>query len=95
MPLLSWAAGVGGYLLLAIGPVMLAALTMLFIDRNYGGVFFDAGEGGAPLLYEHLAWFFFTGAYMLVLIVASGVISDVCRPSRVSPVQPSRRDARC
>ena len=56
---------------------MLAALTMLFIDRNYGGVFFDAGEGGAPLLYEHLAWFFFTGAYMLVLIVAAGVISDV------------------
>jgi heme/copper-type cytochrome/quinol oxidase subunit 1 len=77
MPLLSWAAGVSGYLLLAIGPVMLAALTMLFIDRNHGGVFFDAGEGGAPLLYEHLAWFFFTGAYMLVLIVAAGVISDV------------------
>ena len=56
---------------------MLAALTMLFIDRNYGGVFFDAGEGGAPLLYEHLAWFFFTGAYMLIVIVAAGVISDV------------------
>ena len=77
VPMLSWAAGVSGYLLLAIGPVMLAALTMLFIDRNYGGAFFDAGEGGAPLLYGHLAWFFFTGAYMLVLIVAAGVISDV------------------
>jgi heme/copper-type cytochrome/quinol oxidase subunit 1 len=77
MPMLSWAAAVGGYLLVAIGPVMLAALTMLFIDRNYDGVFFDAGEGGAPLLYAHLAWFFFTGAYMLILIVASGVVSDV------------------
>ncbi len=77
MPLLSWAAGVGGYLLVVIGPVMLAALTMLFIDRNYDSVFFDAGEGGAPLLYEHLAWFFFTGAYTLIVIVAAGVISDV------------------
>jgi heme/copper-type cytochrome/quinol oxidase subunit 1 len=77
MPLLSWAATVGGYLLLAIGPVMLAALTMLFMDRHYDGVFFDAGEGGAPLLYAHLAWFFFTGAYMLILIVAAGVVSDV------------------
>ena len=77
VPLFSWAAGVSGYLLLVIGPVMLAALTMLFIDRNFGGVFFDSGEGGAPLLYEHLAWFFFTGAYMLVVIVAGGVISDV------------------
>jgi heme/copper-type cytochrome/quinol oxidase subunit 1 len=77
VPLFSWAAGLSGYLLLVIGPVMLAALTMLFIDRHYSGVFFDAGEGGAPLLYEHFAWFFFTGAYMLVLIVAGGVISDV------------------
>jgi cytochrome c oxidase subunit 1 len=77
MPPLSWAAGVSGYVLLAVGPVILAALTMLFIDRNHGGAFFDAGEGGAPLLYEHLAWFFFTGAYMVVVIVAAGVISDV------------------
>ena len=46
VPLFSWAAGVSGYLLLAIGPVMIAALTMLFIDRHYGGVFFDSGEGG-------------------------------------------------
>jgi cytochrome c oxidase subunit 1 len=77
VPLFSWSAGVSGYLLLVTGPVMLAALTMLFIDRHYGGVFFNAGEGGAPLLYEHLSWFFFTGAYMLVLVFAGGVISDV------------------
>ncbi len=77
VPIFTWAAGVSGYLMLVIGPVMLAALTMLFIDRHYGGVFFNAGEGGAPLLYEHLAWFFFTGAYMLVLVFAGGVISDV------------------
>ncbi len=77
VPLFSWASGLSGYLLLVIAPVMLAALTMLFIDRNYSGDFFDPGAGGAALLYEHLAWFFFTGAYMLVLIVAGGVISDV------------------
>jgi cytochrome c oxidase subunit 1 len=77
VPILTWAAGVSGYLILVICPVMLAALTMLFIDRHYGGVFFNAGEGGAPLLYQHLAWFFFTGAYMLVLVFAGGVISDV------------------
>ena len=77
VPLFTWAAGISGYLMLVIGPVMLAALTMLFIDRHYGGVFFNAGEGGAPLLYEHLAWFFFTGVYMMVVVFASGVISDI------------------
>jgi heme/copper-type cytochrome/quinol oxidase subunit 1 len=29
------------------------------------------------LLYEHLSWFFFTGAYMLIVIVAAGAISDI------------------
>jgi cytochrome c oxidase subunit I len=77
VPLFSWAANLCGYLLLVCGPVMLAALVMLFIDRHYGGVFFDPGYGGAPLLYEHLAWFFFTGAFTFIVLFAAGVISDV------------------
>jgi cytochrome c oxidase subunit 1 len=77
VPPFSWAAALSGYLLLVICPVMIAALTMLFIDRHFDGVFFDSAEGGAPLLYQHLAWFFFTGAYVLVVVMASGVISEV------------------
>lgn len=77
LPLFSWAATVIGYLLLVIGPVMVAALVMLEIDRRFDGVFFDPGEGGAPLLYEHFANFFFTGAYMVVLLTAAGAISEI------------------
>jgi cytochrome c oxidase subunit 1 len=77
LPLFSWAATVIGYLLLVIGPVMVAALVMLEIDRRFDGVFFDPGEGGAPLLYEHFANFFFTGAYMIVLLAAAGAISEI------------------
>jgi cytochrome c oxidase subunit I len=77
VPVFTWAANLGGYLLLVCGPVMLGALVMLFIDRNYGGVFFDPGYDGAPLLYQHLAWFFFTGAFAFLFVVAAGVISDV------------------
>ena len=74
-----------GYLLLVIGPVMLAALTMLVIDRHFDGVFFDAGEGGAPLLYEHLTWIFFTGAYAGRLHRAPPARSRrSCRRSRAS-----------
>ena len=73
----SWAATVIGYVLLVPGPVMLAALTMLMIDRHFNGVFFDSGEGGAPILYEHLAWIFFTGTYLIVLLFAGGVISEI------------------
>ncbi len=76
-PIFSWAATVSCWLLLTIGPVLLAALTMLMIDRNYDGVFFADGSGGAPLLWQHLSWIFYSGAYMLVLIFAFAAIAEI------------------
>lgn len=77
LPLFSWAATVIGYLLLVLGPVMVAALVMLEIDRRFDGVFFDPGDGGAPLLYEHFSNLFFTGAYLIVFLAAAGAISEI------------------
>lgn len=76
MPPFTWAATAGGYVLLVVGPAMLGALAMLFIDRNFGGVFFAAGEGGAPLLYQHLAAIFAAGIFAVVALFAAGVISE-------------------
>jgi cytochrome c oxidase subunit I len=75
-PVFSWAATVSCWLMLVIGPVLLAALTMLMIDRNYDGTFFG-GSGGAPLLWQHLSWIFFSGAYVLILIFAFGAIAEI------------------
>jgi cytochrome c oxidase subunit 1 len=86
MPLFSWAAGVIGYVLLVIGPVMLAALTMLMIDRHFSGVFFDSAEGGAPILFEHFSYIFFTGIYVIVLLFAGGVISEILPPLSRKPI---------
>jgi cytochrome c oxidase subunit 1 len=77
LPVFAWAATVSSWLLIVIGPVLLAALTMLMIDRNYDGIFFADGSGGAPLLWQHLSWIFFTGAYMLILIFALGAIAEI------------------
>jgi cytochrome c oxidase subunit 1 len=77
MPVFAWSAAIGSWLLLVIGPVMLAAITMLLIDRNFDGIFFADGSGGAPLLWEHMSWIFFTGAYMLILITALGAIAEI------------------
>jgi cytochrome c oxidase subunit 1 len=77
MPLFTWAAGLIGYLLLVVGPVMLAALVMLMIDRHFSGVFFDSAEGGAPILFEHFSYIFFTGVYVIVVLFAGGVISEI------------------
>ena len=77
LPVFSWAAAVSSWLMVVIGPVLLAALTMLMIDRNYDGIFFADGSGGAPLLWQHLSWIFFTGSYMLILIFAFGAIAEI------------------
>jgi cytochrome c oxidase subunit 1 len=77
LPVFAWAAAVCSWLMVVIGPVLLAALTMLMIDRNYDGIFFADGSGGAPLLWQHLSWIFYTGTYMLVLIFAFGAIAEI------------------
>jgi len=77
LPVFSWAAATGSWLMLVIGPVLLAALTMLEIDRNFDGVFFAGGSGGAPLLWQHMSWIFFTGVYMLILVAALGAIAEI------------------
>jgi heme/copper-type cytochrome/quinol oxidase subunit 1 len=77
LPVFSWAAAVSSWLLLLIGPVMLAAIAMLLIDRNFEGIFFAGDAGGSPLLWQHLSWIFYTGAYMLTLIFALGAIAEI------------------
>ena len=86
MPLFSWAGTVISYLLLLVGPVMLAALAMLTIDRQFDGVFYDAGEGGAPLLYEHLAYLYMTGIYAIVVLFTAGVVSEILPAMARKPI---------
>jgi len=77
LPVFSWAAAISAWLTIAIGAVMLAAIAMLMIDRNFDGVFFAGDAGGAPLLWQHLSWIFYTGAYMLILVFALGAIAEI------------------
>ena len=65
------------YTLLVTATIMLAAIAMLLIDRNFGGTFFVPGDGGAPLLYQHLTSIFLAGAYISVVVAAFGTISEI------------------
>ncbi len=77
LPIFAWAAAISAWLTIAIGAVMLAAITMLMVDRNFEGIFFAGDAGGSPLLWQHLSWIFYTGAYMLILIFALGAIAEI------------------
>lgn len=76
-PIFVWSAAIVAWQMVVIVPIFLAALTMLMIDRQLGGSFFTGGAGGAPLLWQHLSFIFFTGAYMGVAVTMLGAISEV------------------
>ena len=77
LPAFTFSGAVSSWTMIVAGSAMLAALVMLEMERHFGGIFFDPGEGGAPIFYQHLSWIFFTGCYLVFLLPAFGAISEI------------------
>src|SRR4249920_1557873 len=77
MPIMVWTMLVTSVLVLMATPVITSALIMLFIDRNYGGAFFDPRVGGDAILYQNVFWFYSHPAVYVMILPAMGMISDI------------------
>ena len=77
MPVFCWTVMVTAVLQLLATPVLASALVMLYIDRNYGGGFFDPGQGGNAVLWQNVFWFYSHPAVYIMILPGMGIISEV------------------
>jgi cytochrome c oxidase subunit I len=77
MPLFVWTILIYSYMIILAITSLAATLAMLLVDRNFDGTFFDATQGGAPLLWQHLFWFFGHPEVYIMVLPAFGILSEV------------------
>jgi len=77
IPIVVWFIVIASILFMAsVGPLIAGAI-MLFMDMNIGTHFFDPDQGGDPILWQHLFWFFGHPEVYVVLLPAIGIVAEI------------------
>jgi cytochrome c oxidase subunit I len=81
MPIFTWNMLVTSVLVLIAFPILSAAAVMLFSDRHLGSHIYDATlhdrVAGAPILWQHLFWFFGHPEVYILVLPFFGVITEI------------------
>jgi cytochrome c oxidase subunit 1 len=86
LPLSTWALFVTSVLILLAIPILAGGLIMLFFDITIGTTFFQPENGGQPLLWQHLFWFFGHPEVYILILPAMGFVSDILANGSRKPI---------
>ncbi len=77
IPIMVWMIVIASLLFMAsVGPLIAGAVMLLF-DQTLGTTFYNPENGGDPVLWQHLFWFFGHPEVYVVLLPAMGAVAEV------------------
>ncbi|QGM44328.1 cytochrome c oxidase subunit I [Methylocystis heyeri] len=77
LPLMVWALYATSIVMVLATPVLAMSLLLIIAERYFGLPLFNPSEGGDPLLFQHLFWFYSHPAVYIMVLPAMGVVSEV------------------
>lgn len=77
LPLFVWAQLVTAFMIIFAMPAVMLASSFLASDRLIDTHFFNPGEGGDAILYQHLFWYFGHPEVYIIFIPALGFVSSI------------------
>jgi cytochrome c oxidase subunit 1 len=86
MPVFVWAELVTNFMIIFAMPAVMLASTALILDRLVGTHLFNQAEGGDPILWQHLFWFFGHPEVYLIFLPAQGMMSTLIQSFSSRPI---------
>jgi len=77
MPIFAWVMLVFSGMVIVAFPAVIVATALLELERAFGWPFFIPAQGGDPLLWQHLFWFFGHPEVYIIFLPAAGMVSMI------------------
>ncbi len=77
LPLFVWASYATSVIIMLGTPVVAITLLLVVLERGFGIGVFNPANGGDPVLFQHLFWFYSHPAVYIMVLPGMGIISEL------------------